>query len=81
MRKKDLDFVKNLLDNDIVLNDYYHVCISRSKSCILIFYANAVVTICEFGFAYLVSWYSDGSMTSNKANKLDKLCRTYNGRF
>ena len=80
MKQKDIDFIKDYLKNDILLNDF-HAVIKTREGLVKIFYNDLIVTICEFGFAYLVGWYAEGSITSSKAENLSKLCRTYNGRF
>lgn len=80
MRKKDIEFIKTYLENDFLLNDFHAIKLVR-KDYLKIFYSDLIVTICSFGFAYLVSWYSEGSITSSKAENLSKLCREYNARF
>ena len=80
MKQKDIIFIKNSLDNDFLLNDY--LCIKQvRKDHLKIFYNDLIITICSFGFAYLVSWYAEGSITSSKADAITRLCHAYNGRF
>lgn len=80
MRKKDIDFIKTYLENDFLLNDFQAIKLVR-KDYLKIFYNDLIVTICSFGFAYLVSWYGEGSITSSKADAITRLCHAYNGRF
>lgn len=80
MKTKDLQFVKEYLQNDFLLNDYIYAT-TYKKDKIKIFFSDSIITICEMGFAYLVSWWCDGTITASKADNLNKLCKAYNERF
>lgn len=81
MKKDDFNFIKNGLKNDFLLNDF--ICIKQTKTKYLkVCYNDKVITISEnIGFAYLISWWCDGSITSGEAKSLNDLCKKYNERF
>lgn len=81
MKKCDFDFIKNGLKNDFLLSDF--ICIKQTKTGnIKVCYNAKVITISEnIGFAYLISWWCDGSITAGEAENMTRLCRTYNDRF
>lgn len=81
MKQKDITFIKEQLDDSFFLKNYLSIVKSKHNQSVKIMYNEKVITICEFGFAYLVSWWCDGSITSACAKELEKLCNTYNDRF
>ena len=80
MTKNDLQWIKDYLKNDFLLNDYLHIQL-LNKERLKVFYSDLIITISEMGFAYLVSWWADGTITGGKANNITRLCRQYNERF
>jgi len=89
MKNKDFLFIKNELDNSWVLCNYLDIVKVGDENLkekdfhkVKIMFNDLVVTITDsIGFAYLVSWWADGSISEGKANELSKLCQKYNGRF
>jgi hypothetical protein len=81
MKQKDITFIKEQLDNNFLLNDYLSIVKTKQNQCVKIMYNDKVITISECGFAYLVSWWCDGCITSGCAQELSKLCSNYNDRF
>lgn len=81
MKKQDFDFIKNYLDNDILLKDYI-IIKKTSEHKVKVFYNDKIITLTDsLGFAYLIGWWCDGSITGSQADRLSTLCRTYNDRF
>lgn len=81
MTKKDLDFLKQEMKNDYLLNDYLAI-VQKDNHSIKIMFNFKVITIFEMsGFAYLISWYCDGSITASDAKHLNDICSKYNDRF
>ena len=81
MKQKDINFIKEQLDNNFLLNDYLSIVKTKHNQSAKIMYNDKVITISEIGFAYLVSWWCDGSITSGVASEITKLCNAYNDRF
>lgn len=80
MTKKDIDYIKEYLKNDFILRDFIQV--FNDKRYIKILFRDKVVTISDnIGFAYLISWWCDGSITASQADALTKMCHQYNDRF
>ena len=81
MKQKDITFIKEQLDNNFFLRDYLSIVKSKHNQSVKIMYNDKVITISEIGFAYLVSWWCDGSITSAFADEITKVCKLYNDRF
>ena len=81
MKKQDIDFLKNELKNDYLINNYVSIT-KTNEHTIKVCYTDKVVTITNsIGFAYLISWWCDGSITASQADHITTICRKYNGRF
>ena len=87
MKQKDLIFIKDLLDKSTFANDYLSIVKKQEQDnkefrTLKILYNDKVLTITEItGFAYLVSWWCDGSITGAFANDITNICKAYNDRF
>ena len=87
MKQKDYLFIKNELDKSYLNSDYLTIIKVGDNprdgfNEIKIIYSNCVITICDgMGYAYLISWWCDGSITSGRAQDLTNICRKYNERF
>ena len=81
MKKQDIEMLKNFFDNDYLLNDYI-VFKKITNDKIKVIYNDKIITIAEgMGFAYLIGWWCDGSITGGQAKRINDMCRTYNDRF
>ena len=86
MKTSDLKVLKDLLKKSIFCNGYLTIvkCCENDNdtfSKVKIMYNDKVLTVGEFGYAYLISWWCDGSITSAFATDITNICRTYNGRY
>lgn len=87
MKQKELIFIKDLLDKSTFANDYLSIVKKQEQDnkefrTLKILYNDKVLTITEIsGFAYLVSWWCDGSITSAFASEITNICKAYNDRF
>lgn len=87
MKNKDFLFIKNELNKSYLLCDYLTIIKvgdnpKEGFNKIKIIYSNMIITISDgIGFAYLVSWWADGSITSSQANEITTICRKYNDRY
>lgn len=81
MKKQDIDFIKNELKNDCVLNDFIAI-VKTNEHTLKICYKDKVITLFDMsGFAYLISWYCEGCMLSSEGKHISQLCDKYNDRF
>lgn len=74
--KKRFEKVLSLLKNDYLLNDF--VTYKIKNNTLKVFYNDKVITISTMGFAYLISWYADGFITSGQSDNLNNICRGVN---
>ena len=87
MKQKDLTFIKDLLDKSLFASNYLSIVKRNDYPCkdfktLKILYSDKVITINEIGgFAYLISWWCDGSITNAFADEITKICKLYNDRF
>ena len=81
MKKDDVLFIENELRNDYLLRDYLKI-IKINAHNIKIVFRNKLITIFDnCGFAYLISWFCDGSITASESQHLNTICNKYNDRF
>lgn len=87
MKQKDLIFIKDLLNKSTFAYNYLTIVKQPQQDkqdfkTLKILYNDKVLTITEIGgFAYLISWWCDGSITSGFANEITNICKLYNDRF
>lgn len=79
MKTKHFELLKDLIKKSYCCNDF--VLIKKHNTNIKVYYIDKVVTICECGFAYLISWYCEGFITSGFASDLDNICKEFNNQF
>ena len=81
MKKKDFEYLKNELRNDYLINNFVSIT-KTNEHTIKVCYNDKVLTITDsMGFAYLISWWCDGSITATQASHISTICRKYNDRF
>ena len=81
MKKQDIIYLKQLLKSDCFLNNYLAI-VQKDEHTLKIMYSYKVVSIFDnCGFAYLISWFCDGSITSGECEHLTTICKKYNDRF
>ena len=87
MKQKDFLFIKDALKKSIFANDYLSIvkvgkdADKETFSKIKVMYNDKLITFTEIGYAYLISWWCDGSITGGQADELTKICYHYNERF
>ena len=81
MKKQDIQYLKQQLKSDYMLNNFLSI-VQTNEHTIKIMYNYKVITILDnCGFAYLISWLCDGSITGSESDHLTTICKKYNDRF
>ena len=89
MTQKDIALLKKLLSENYLTNDFVYVeKVQRDENktndyrIVRFYYHNYILTVADgMGFAYLISWWCVGEMSSSISKAISDVCYKYNARF